>query len=199
MKNDIPDNVTKALKDCNIKAKDAVWDCHGTWVMNHKSLEKVAVFYDIKFDLPKVIESNAKDRIAVILVTGHKGDLSEWSFGEASPTNSKNGYPYAMAEKRAKDRVILKLLGLHGDLYSEEEADSFKASKKVLKKQPKSEKVEDNKTPTQRRNDTINHAFEQLDKAKKEGDSELATTIWEWAEENEYIQVLDRHIKLFGE
>jgi hypothetical protein len=91
------------------------------------------------------------------------------------------------------------LLCLHGDLYSEEEADSFKASKKVLKKQPKSEKVEDNKTPTQRRNDTINHAFEQLDKAKKEGDSELATTIWEWAEENEYIQVLDRHIKLFGE
>jgi hypothetical protein len=31
-----------------------------------------------------------------------------------------------MAEKRAKDRVILKLLGIAGDMYSEEEADEFK-------------------------------------------------------------------------
>jgi hypothetical protein len=31
-----------------------------------------------------------------------------------------------MAEKRAKDRVILKLLAVHGDIYSEEEADDFK-------------------------------------------------------------------------
>src|SRR3954469_9473986 len=30
--------------------------------------------------------------------------------------------------KRAKDRVILKLVGLHGLLYSEEEADEFKSS-----------------------------------------------------------------------
>ena len=33
-----------------------------------------------------------------------------------------------MAEKRAKDRVILKLAGIHGDAYSEEEADDFKES-----------------------------------------------------------------------
>jgi hypothetical protein len=37
-------------------------------------------------------------------------------------------YPFAMAEKRAKDRVILKLIALHGLVYSEEEADDFKAS-----------------------------------------------------------------------
>ena len=34
-----------------------------------------------------------------------------------------------MAEKRAKDRVILKLIGLSGDVYSEEEADDFKQSR----------------------------------------------------------------------
>ena len=34
-----------------------------------------------------------------------------------------------MAEKRAKDRVILKLLGIAGDMYSEEEADEFKEKK----------------------------------------------------------------------
>ena len=50
------------------------------------------------------------------MVMGHMGDKSEWSIGEVSPhPTSKNSYPYAMAEKRAKDRVILKLVGLHGD------------------------------------------------------------------------------------
>jgi hypothetical protein len=38
-------------------------------------------------------------------------------------------YPYAMAEKRAKDRVILKLAGLYGS-HSEEEADDFKQGSK---------------------------------------------------------------------
>ena len=42
--------------------------------------------------------------------------------------NCRNDYPFAMAEKRAKDRVILKLLGVAGDTYSEEEADAFKDS-----------------------------------------------------------------------
>ena len=57
------------------------------------------------------------------------GDATEWSIGEAAPYNTTNKYPYAMAEKRAKDRVILKLVGLHGDVYSEEEADEFKNQK----------------------------------------------------------------------
>ena len=37
-------------------------------------------------------------------------------------------YVYAMAEKRAKDRVILKLVGLDGLLSSEEEVDELKSS-----------------------------------------------------------------------
>ena len=53
---------------------------------------------------------------------------TEWSIGEATPYNNKNGYPFAMAEKRAKDRVILKLVGIAGDVYSSEEADDFKQS-----------------------------------------------------------------------
>ncbi len=40
-------------------------------------------------------------------------------------------YVYAMAEKRAKDRVILKLIELHGLVYSEEEADEFKESRPI--------------------------------------------------------------------
>ena len=45
------------------------------------------------------------------------------TYGEASPRNTKNAYPYAMAEKRAIDRAILKLIGLHGFIYSEDELD----------------------------------------------------------------------------
>ena len=39
------------------------------------------------------------------------------TYGEASPKNTRNAYPYVMAEKRAVDRAILKLLGLHGFVF----------------------------------------------------------------------------------
>ena len=126
MKNSIPENVATVLKDIGMKHNDAGWDCHGTYVLLHKALEKVAVQKNITFDKPEVLEANSEKRIASLIVTGHMGDKSEWSVGEASPSNNKNSYPYAMAEKRAKDRVILKLVGLHGDVYSEDEADTFK-------------------------------------------------------------------------
>jgi len=70
----------------------------------------------------------------VILVVGKHGEKSEWSIGEAvvnsnyKVSGKQAAYPYAMAEKRAKDRVILKLIGLHGFAYSEEEADEFKGN-----------------------------------------------------------------------
>ena len=73
-------------------------------------------------------------RIVALSVQGYiddgKGKNTAWSIGEVSPQNTSNKYIYAMAEKRAIDRVILKLLGVHGDFYSEEEADEFKKSDK---------------------------------------------------------------------
>jgi hypothetical protein len=66
------------------------------------------------------------------------GNRVEWATGEASPKNNKNGYPWAMAEKRAKDRVVLKLVGIHGLVYSEDEADDFKASEPKATDQNKS-------------------------------------------------------------
>jgi hypothetical protein len=44
-----------------------------------------------------------------------------------------------MAEKRAKDRVLLKLLGFAGEVYSEEEADDFKAAKPAPQATPRGE------------------------------------------------------------
>lgn len=105
---------------------DEIWEVHGnSWVIKHKALERVAAEKGIVWDRPAVIEHDAANKIAVICVFGKLGDRSEWSIGEASPANNKNAYCYAMAEKRGKDRVILKLLNTHGSLYSEAEADEF--------------------------------------------------------------------------
>jgi hypothetical protein len=41
--------------------------------------------------------------------------------------------------------------------------------------------------------------MEKLVEAQKNKDLEVATQIWEWAEDKGYTQVLDKHIQLFGE
>jgi hypothetical protein len=116
------DILTKHGEDPNA----ALWDCHGTWVVYHKAIERIAAKAGVVFDMPQIIEANSAGKTVAIAVRGVMGERSEWSFGEAAPSNNKNAYPYAMAEKRAKDRVVLKLVGLHGLAYSEEESDDFK-------------------------------------------------------------------------
>ena len=104
--------------------KEDFWDCHGTWVLLHAPLEKVAAKAGVTYDDPVVIEASTKDKIATIMLRGHLPcGASEVTFGEASPANCKNSYPWAMAEKRAKDRLVLKLVGLHGSVSSVDEAD----------------------------------------------------------------------------
>lgn len=117
------------------RPEDALWDCHNVWVAYHKAIERIAAKANIVFDRPAIIAHDLKEKTAVICVFGTMGERTEWSFGEAAPYNNKNGYPWAMAEKRAKDRVVLKLVGLHGEVYSEEEADDFqKATSASLKR-----------------------------------------------------------------
>ena len=49
------------------------------------------------------------------------------TFGEASPKNTRNGYPVAIAEKRAMSRAVLKLSGFYAlGIMSEDESDDFK-------------------------------------------------------------------------
>lgn len=108
---------------------DEVWEVRsgGAWAVKHSALERVAAEQKITFDRPSVIEANSADKIAVVCVFAKMGEREEWSFGEAAPHNCKNAYTFAMAEKRAKDRCILKLLNSHGTLYSDAEADDFAA------------------------------------------------------------------------
>lgn len=125
----IPEQLKQIFQELQLAPQEAVWDCHGTPVVLHKALELVAAHKGITFDAPVMIEADAEAKKVVMLVTGRLGEKTEWSIGEASPYNNKNSYPFAMAEKRAKDRVILKLINVAGYVYSEEEADDFKESR----------------------------------------------------------------------
>lgn len=120
--------------------QDSVWQHKQSsqWIIKHKALEVIAAKEGIIFDMPVVVQLDLLSKVACVVVKGHiigtltphstniLANRSEWSFGEATADNCKMGYFAAMAEKRAKDRVALKLLNLHGDVYSEEEADDFK-------------------------------------------------------------------------
>ena len=132
------------------------------WIAYHKFLERAAQMAGITFDEPKVL--NLEPTEIALYVNGKKGDFSAWAIGEASAGNltptSKN-YRWAMAEKRAKDRVILKLLGIAGDMYSEEEADEFK--------EKKPEKTDFDKAATSEAQSNT----KALKKAVKEGATEL--------------------------
>jgi hypothetical protein len=131
-----------------------IWRVQGTAVIYHKTLERIAAHAKVVFDEPKIIRAERDE--AVIQVTGRMSDRIEWSIGEAligvnyRVSGKQAAYVYAMAEKRAKDRVILKLIELHGYVYSEEEADEFKQGRpgfadphvELEKTEPQKDKVE---------------------------------------------------------
>lgn len=101
------------------------------WVCKHSALEIVAVKAKIEWLAPQIIEADAPNLVTSMIVTGRMGDRVEWATGETNPTNysvkgKQPAYPWAMSEKRAKDRVVLKLVGIHGLVYSEDEAEDFK-------------------------------------------------------------------------
>ncbi len=129
MAKSLPKNLSKYLKEIGMTEEEATWKVHGTPVLLHKACEKMASLYNIVFDVPTMYAHDIKAKEVAMCVVGHMGDKTAWATGEVAPYNNKNNYPFAMAEKRAKDRVILKLLDLTGDVYSEEEADEFKESK----------------------------------------------------------------------
>lgn len=100
----------------------------GTWIAKHAALEVAAAKAGIVFDLPQIHEAFGEQGVVCMVVQGRMGDRTEWATGETNSTNYKvtgkqPSYPWAMAEKRAKDRVILKLIGIHGLVYSEDEGD----------------------------------------------------------------------------
>lgn len=123
----IPKEIQDFMEKYDVRS-DEVWPVPGgkAYAVKHKALERIAVAQKISFERPAIIGCDLVEKSMVVCVFGTMGDKTEWTFGEASPANNKNQYFAAMTEKRAKDRVILKLLAAHGDLYSEDEAEDFK-------------------------------------------------------------------------
>jgi hypothetical protein len=140
--------------------KDDIWRVQQAWVIKHSALERLGAKLGIWFDDPVMMQGPATgqfDGSYAMFVRGYrkvKGEsLSEWSIGEVNPSNYRTSgkqpsYPWAMLEKRAKDRVLIKLAGLHG-AYSEDEADDF--SDKDKKSFPKPEEVEAKPEPARER------------------------------------------------
>ena len=127
----LPKEVVEIGKKYNLDSAVDLWDCQGTWVITHKALERIAAQENIQWTRPPEIVCSDTETDVVLVAYGKLGDREEWSTGEASSDNyPKRGrakrYPWAIAEKRAKDRVILKLINLAGYLYSEEESEEFK-------------------------------------------------------------------------
>lgn len=138
----------EAIRETYGLSREDFWELpqkKGTWLVKHAALEVAAVKAGIVFDPPLVIEANTEAGVAVLSVRGSlpapadkRDGKAEWATGEASPKNNKNAYPWAMAEKRAKDRVILKLIGIHGLVYSEDEmADETRAPAPAMAVMPK--------------------------------------------------------------
>ena len=125
--------IKATLKKYDLDLETACWDCHGQWVILHKACQIIAIKAGIEWHHPEIVHSDPETKTVVLLVRGsmpagpdRERLREEWSFGEAAPYNNKNSYPYAMAEKRGKDRVTLSLAGLYGYVYSDIEADDFK-------------------------------------------------------------------------
>jgi hypothetical protein len=124
-----PSEAIKAFMDKFGVASDEIWPVPGgkTYAIMHKALQRIAREQGIVITVNVVEQlSNLEQGFAVVKAFGKLGDGFVESYGEASPKNNRNQYPLAMAQKRAEDRVILGLLSVYGDVYSEEEADDFK-------------------------------------------------------------------------
>lgn len=111
---------------------DEIWLVPGgkSYAILHKALQRIARDRHIMITV-NVVEQlcNLEQGYAVVKAFGKMGDEFCESYGEASPKNNRNQYPLAMAQKRAEDRVILGLLSVYGDVYSEEEAENFQQTR----------------------------------------------------------------------
>lgn len=110
-------------------SKDDFWELkRGTrsmWIITHDACEKIAAKENIQFGAPTIYRDSNQD--VAIVGDAKRGNKIIWSTGEASPKNCKAPYMFAMAEKRLKDRLVLKLINAYEyGIYSDSEADNFK-------------------------------------------------------------------------
>jgi len=116
------ETVKQIISGLGLDWKEALWQHpqSGLWLMLHRYVEIAGAKAGVKYD-HEPVEFNTSHGVAVVKCTATLGNNTVVTFGEASPKNNKNSYPVSMAEKRAYDRAVLKLIGVHGFIYSEDE------------------------------------------------------------------------------
>jgi hypothetical protein len=110
----------EAFRDKYAVPPSEMWSAHGTMCIKHRFVRKIAAKEGITVHLAIESIDQAND-LCVFSASAEWNGIQMEEWGEASPKNNKNAYPVAMALKRAYDRVVLALLGIHGWVYSEDE------------------------------------------------------------------------------
>jgi len=109
-----------------IKKHGGMWEFKpGKWIIKHLEVEGLAQHYNIETNID-LVHCNLDKEVAVVKAVALHKTRRFTSLGEASPKNNQFDYPVAIAEKRAVDRSILKALGIHGEVYSDQEMPNVK-------------------------------------------------------------------------
>ena len=92
----------------------------GKWLIKHNACERIAKHEGIKYSEPRFLKVERDHSVLYCAAT--LNDRMEWTIGEADlKSNCFNQYVHSMSEKRCKGRLILKLIGVYGDIYTSEE------------------------------------------------------------------------------
>jgi len=109
-----------------LKTDGGMWEFKpGKWIIKHLEVEGLAQHYNIETNID-LVHCNLDKDIAVVKAVALYNTKKFITLGEASPKNNQFDYPVAIAEKRAVDRAILKALGIHGNVYSDQEMPNEK-------------------------------------------------------------------------
>lgn len=136
--------VKDILNELKFNPSECLWEKHGATCMKHRYIEIAGQNKGVVINSLDEVEKNSAEGVVAIKCTASLGKTKVITYGEATPKNNKNGYPYAMAEKRAVDRAILKLIGIHGFVYSDDEVDDKFENVQVKKIEVKQEPKKDN-------------------------------------------------------
>ena len=132
----IPNQIIKVADKYNLNLpndrKDMtgdVWCIGNNFILKHDALTKIAKNEGVVFHKPEVhIIYNDKQFFGVAMYGEAELDgYKIWTSADSTKENTMAKYYFNMAEKRLRDRQVLKLLDLYEyGLYSDVEADDFK-------------------------------------------------------------------------
>ncbi len=95
-------------------------------IITRSGIDKIQANNNIEIDYD-LVHNSPDNKCIIIKASAVCGDKKIQTYGEASPQNTTNAYPVAMAEKRAMSRAVLKLTGFYElGHFGEDESDDFK-------------------------------------------------------------------------